>query len=87
MDRVASYGTFTLEHRTIEVLGSETGSNIWLRRISGPMPLDLGTIKNIGSKDQVMRLIARIEWSQNLRDECKEKALEIYHKRRQERPE
>ena len=87
MDGVVTYGKFELEHRTIEVLGPEGGTHVWLRRISGPFPLDLGTIKNIGATDQTMRLIDRIEWSANLRIECETKALETYRQGRQERPE
>ena len=87
MDSIVSYGKFELEYRIIEILGTEEGTDVWLRRISGAMPLDLGTIKSIGTNNQKMILMDRIEWSAHLRNECEKRALETYRQGRQERPE
>lgn len=71
-------GQFQLEHRTIQVSGDgHAGATVWLERVHPDPPMALGCVVELDTPTPRLRLY-RAEWSDDLREEAKERTLALW---------
>ncbi|GAB3651487.1 hypothetical protein [Glycomyces tarimensis] len=71
-------GQFQLEHRTIQVSGDDaSGGTVWLQRVHPDPPMALGCVVELDTATPRLRLY-RAEWPDRLREEAKERTVEVW---------